>query len=325
MKSDFNVKAIEKLVCENYEGMQSSTERRLLKLLAFINRYDLDFSYLPTAAFNSLMENWVQEYEKRRTITLTCQTADEANRSEKKTSWRQFAPRWETKMSSEFCNLTNQTTTVNFGEIQSIRLAHPLLSKIVLKVVCKKEQARPITVGEIAKQLLKVDIKYTTAADRKLLDVIIRILTIRQIAHDGRKEMFSPLIIELREQSVDLAAEVLQMGYELTNNAYIAQHLARLYIVYENWPKAIHYSELAVENTDPSINRSSLADTCGRVYLSQLQKEYTKTDFIEGKFRQTAATIRHMQRKLLNWQTKRYSIFEKPRSWLARHQSRMMQ
>ena len=253
MKEGFSTKATKKFVEENVAGMSSSAEKNLLKFIALINTFDIDFTYLPTAAFNAIMNSWFNEYKEKSFV---------------QSNGQKYIRRWETSMSSEFCNLTNQTRTVSLGEIQSIRMAHPLLSRLVLDVFMEKDNT---SLGQLARELLFVDIPYIYAAEKQLLQVIIKLLIVRQVDGKGRKHAFSPLIEELLKEGRDLAAEILRLGFERTTDSRVAQHLARFYSQAEDWKSAIRYSEEAA-TIDPQ--NSFVTDTCGRVLLNCLQKKY---------------------------------------------------
>ena len=258
MKSNFSKEAIESLVVKNIDGMQSADEMQLLKLIALINNFDIHFTYLPTAAFDTIMTNTSNYSEDIVSSQIP--------------KGQRYKKRWETCMSSELRTLTNQATTVSFGDIKSIRLAHPLLSSIVLDIILKRQNT---SIYDLASDLLTSGISFNNAAERKLLEVIKNILKKRKVDANGRSELFSPLVDELRTKSVDQAATILRLGFEKTSDVFIAQQLARLYITAENWSDALLYAEKAVELNKQSNKQSSfLADTVGRVYLKQLQKEY---------------------------------------------------
>ena len=83
---------------------------------------------------------------------------------------------------------------------------------------------------------------------------------------------FSPLILHiLQTESSEKACAVLQEGYDLTEDPFVAQQLARLlYSKLQKWDEASKVIKTAM-NMLP--DNSYLWDTCGRIYEKQLSSE----------------------------------------------------
>ena len=121
---------------------------------------------------------------------------------------------------------------------------------------------------------------FSSRAREILLKIVKDVLKYRAKNPNGVPETkFAPLIQEIVDkESIDRAGEVAEAGFELTDDPFVAQQLARLYIHASNWTKAKQFAKTA---TDMKGDSSFLWDTYGRVYLQELVEIYKsiqKTD-----------------------------------------------
>ena len=259
LKAEFDKDAIKRMVRDVLKEMNSrdeakieqyERERRLLKYVALVNCYDLEFNSIPTSVFDPIMNEDLSIYIGIRRGRLAWQA------------------RWETSLSSELRILINESMTSNFGYISSIRVSHPLLSKVVLELLF--ESTGSFVLSKVALDFLHCQEIFSSRSNtaKMLLSVVKNVLIHRSKSPNGLREtQFSPLIQAIVDnEGIDNAVNVLIQGFNIIKDAFIAQQLARLFIAAKNWNKAEEYAKVAV---DLNPQNSFLWDTYGRLYQKQ--------------------------------------------------------
>ena len=271
LKSEFNPDVILRMVTDVLKEMnpqnESNTEkynreRKLLQYVAFLNSYDSGFNAIPTSVFDPIMD-----------LNLSIHIGIKRGPSAVKA-------RWETSLSSEIRILINESMASSCGYINSIRITHPLLSKVILQLLCTKNDT--YSLSNVALDFLSHKEFFSNGgfvAVRKLQQIVTNVLIHRSLLPSGKREkQFAPLIQAIIEdESYDNAAQVLIRGFDIIKDAFIAQQLARLYILAKNWKEALIYIQKA---TKINPHSSYLWDTYGRIYQQQaleLSKEWSLT------------------------------------------------
>ncbi|XP_046581564.1 sterile alpha motif domain-containing protein 9-like [Haliotis rubra] len=237
MKENFSEIYIENTVNEIILSIKSHQEKSLLKYVSLLNAYDLRFRGVPVPCFDLLMS-------ERKRIT---------------------GQRWEKCLSTPLKMLI--TTTKD--QTKSIRVINPLLCKWILTILMKVDGQ---TLSDVMLEFLNSEFcKWRVdVASRDLFKILKEIMKLREPTASGKPSTFSRLIQELYDsKDVDAAAEILETTFDKTSDIYIAQQLARLFIVCENWDQAIRY---ASEATDKQPNNSYLWDTHGQIFKVRLSK-----------------------------------------------------
>ena len=252
MRKNFDPEYIKAQVKEVIGDIESHKEKTLLKYIALVNTYEVGFDPLPTAAFDLLMnEGPIQPRGKYKTLTL-----------------------WETELSPALGILINEVSSTSAGYGRSLRMASPLLSKHVLTELRKQPDGTEQSMSDLVDQFFSDNYVFRQISQSKkaLCDLVKTMLVRRERFVDGSPDTaFAPLIEHIYTcETPDKACDVIQHGYELIKDAFIAQQIARLYIKRKNWQKAVEYAKLS---TDQISYNSYLWDTYGRVYLLQVEHD----------------------------------------------------
>ena len=263
LKENFDQGYIKRTVTTLLDDITCNKERLLLKYIALVNAFELGFHSLPTCAFDTLMVDLPYAPGPRR-------------------GPHAVSFRWETNLSKGIRILTNEVYSQGLGYIHSIRITSPLLSNVILTQLRK----RP---NEVEEPLSKVvadffdnnDIfKQKCHARDKLLKSVKAMLVTRARLPSGLPEgMFSPLVQEvIDKETMEIAALMLQHGYRLTEDPFVSQQIARLYMHMKDWPNAETYAKYA---TDKMPSNSFVWDTYGRVFLNQVAEKYRQLSLTE--------------------------------------------
>ena len=270
MKSGFDKEVIKKMADMFVKNITLPKERELLKYVALLNAFDLRFDEIPAAVFDTFMADFEKEktpdVHSKQTNTVFYQSAGPTGFIQQ----RRGMSMWVNHLSSEFKVLMNDPTPYQQKKVTNLRLVHPSLSKHVLNVLQDKDGDRK-TIADMMKQFLDCKVLFNVrgVARNKILDKMVDLVTKRE--QDPWKKSptkFSPLLQHIisKEHFAD-ALEIAEKVFELSNVAFVAQLIARLYIEYKNWTRAEIYADKAVAVLQ---NNSALWDTFGRVYKGHL-------------------------------------------------------
>ncbi|KAM9780021.1 sterile alpha motif domain-containing protein 9-like [Neosynchiropus ocellatus] len=161
--------------------------------------------------------------------------------------------------------------------IQSVRIVHPLVAEEVLKQL----SVNRMTQSQLAMKLLKETTLFKDRFGQDDCRLILRALFTQRLRiskGDERDSLFSPLIEHVRkhEGGPDPAVGLLKKAFErFHGDPFIAQHLARLHIQYEQFEDAKHWAEVAAEKQPYN---SFILDTKGQVYKKWFQAKCKAMD-----------------------------------------------
>jgi len=248
LKSNFNKDFISKTVGALVEAVTNEKERTLLKYVSLLNSFDS--RAVPLAAFDEMMSSDWRVFQKKKKTTSS---------------------HWENELSDEFRVLVVLKTTTH--GTQGLCNTNALLAKESLDALNNTSNGKE-TISDTALEFFKCSVFGIVCQSLKvLLDIVKDVLKKRQHLPSGEYTEFSPMILHvIQTESSDKARAVLEKGYELTDDPFVAQQLSRLlYIKLQNWNQASVAIRSAI-NQFP--NNSCLWDTYGRIYEKQLSSEY---------------------------------------------------
>ncbi|XP_064610772.1 sterile alpha motif domain-containing protein 9-like [Liolophura sinensis] len=246
LKENFNPEYISRTVQEFLRGITDMREQKLLKFISLINSFDIDFRPIPIPCFDPLMTPGRQRGMLK-------------------------SNRWEAELSSSMKILLIRLPTQGLrGAVQGLRVSSFLLSREILHKIL---DSKPETVADAMLGLLHEPLlKNHDIAQGELMNIIKNLVKKRAWLHKGKCTQFSPLVEEIRQkESIEAAAHIMDTVYEKTDDAMVAQQIARLYIEAENWPKASKYAE---ECTRKKSQNSCVWDTYGQVFKRKLKACY---------------------------------------------------
>lgn len=255
LKENFDTKYIERTVKEFVDSIEGDQEKKLIRYLYLINSYDVDFQSMPLSAFDSLME------ERKGNVNRSMGSV---------TGMRiNLQRRWENTLSQSIKVLLNRNPSVKSGG-RALSIVSQLFARAILDYIVGKEN---VSIGDVMIEILCCPILIGRAKTTKTLRRIVQdVLKKREFRADQKKEMLSPIILEIAEKKgSDKAAKVLEMGYDKTKDPMLAQQIGRFYIHVANWEKAEKYALAAVKIKPEN---SYLWDTYGQIYKKRLTERY---------------------------------------------------
>ena len=241
MKENFDEEFINKTVGALIEGIWSSKELFLLKYLAFLNFYDVGQRDVQLREFTDVMDD----------VDID----------------------WADEFSDALNVLVSQEIGANTH--LCVKISHPLLSGEILKVL------RQGPLSAFTKEFL--DNKYIRTGTQPVVNLrrhLAAIVKQRAKDEEENRESFSPLILAIIKEDWVEAASVVEMVYRITDDVFVAQQLARLFIEYKSWESALKYASEAAEKLPDNYH---LLDTKGQVYRCKLEAQYesAKNDCID--------------------------------------------
>ncbi|XP_067676068.1 sterile alpha motif domain-containing protein 9-like [Haliotis asinina] len=262
LKEGFNSDYIQRTVGTLVSDITDVKEQMVLKFLALLNAYDVDFSQIPVACFDPLMQT---------KCNMLIRTGHQRIYARQKG--------WETCLSSSLRVLLNKSSRSagQGSKGQTLRIIHSLLAHAILQKLVKKLEE---SIVDIMTQLLDSNVFLVHSAHtERLLNIVKNIIKKRCLSKDNRKERFSPFVLEASERvDIDGTVNVMIKVFDMTEDALIAQQIARFYMHCKNWTQAERFAKIATNKLPRS---SFLWDTLAMVYKEQLYVEYnqyTKSD-----------------------------------------------
>ncbi|XP_033729231.1 sterile alpha motif domain-containing protein 9-like [Pecten maximus] len=257
LKENFNKEYITRTVQQYVDSIGIQEEQFLLLYLAMMNSYDIDFQSIPISAFDTMMSP-----ESNRGVISFGLVSPQRQRSKR---------RWESNMSQPLQVLLNRSSRGGLGtNLQALSIINKLFAREIFKFLQKKLEK------ETSDAMLfflssPVFINQNRSVDQ-VKKIVKDILKKREQLENGKKETFSPMLLEIcSKEDPDKAAAVLLKGFNMTKDPMIAQQIARLYMSFKNWEDATKYSKIA---THLKPKNSYLWDTYGLVFKNQLQEKY---------------------------------------------------
>ena len=253
MKANFDPGFIKENVAFLIKDITSHEELFLLKYLAFINFYDISQKAVECSAFDEVMT--AKEDERGEAQVLYSQSRSGSH------------PQWETDLSEALDVLVIQEYS-DSGH-KAIKISHHKLSEQILENMKEESLLSQFAIKLLSHRFLKNKVSYATMNLRRHLAGIVK----QRGAHvKGYRERFAPLILQIKkEETWQAAATVMETVYQLTEDAFVAQQLARLYIDSESWESAGEYASMATEKHPENYH---LLDTKGQVFRHKLEKHY---------------------------------------------------
>ena len=249
LKSNFNPKFIKNTVGALVNAITDEKERTLLKYISLLNSFDIQYRGVPLAAFDKVM---TEHRRSQRKIILN---------------------RWENELSDAFHVLVYETAEPGIGYTRALCSKNSLLAKETLEALQRTGGGNE-TVSDVALRFFKCSVLNVSCKSQEmLLNIVKDVLKKRERLPSGVSCNFSPLILHILDtESSDKAHAVLEEGYELTQDPFVAQQLARLlYIKLEKWNEASSAIKSAI---DQLPDNSYLWDTYGRIYEKRLLSEH---------------------------------------------------
>ncbi|XP_059149805.1 sterile alpha motif domain-containing protein 9-like [Physella acuta] len=228
-------------------------ERKLLLIVSFLNVYDL--------AFRPVKVSWLDFMFKNRNVS----------RVEKTTVFTREV-KWEAMLSSSIKVLMNIS---NYSR-KSLRIINKRVAKEVLKyMLLRTGTKRSQIMIELCDQIY-----HQTGQQANNFRHLIQCVAMKiEVGETGIKNKYSPFVLDvIKKEDYDVSADVLIKLFEVSQDPFIAQIIAKLYTDKGNWEKAEYF---AFRATLMNPGNSCLWDTYGRVFSSQLT-DYTKV--IQTKF-----------------------------------------
>ena len=278
MKSGFNKEEIKKITERFVRNISSEIERKLLGFLAIINAFDTNFRVIPASTFDCFMEDYARGYRKSSKGPMRQEhiCIFSAGPSGIFLNQKNQDVAWISKLSTEFRILLNDPAPFHRRSTTNLRLVHPLLSMEVLYVLQDLGHMQT-TIGEMVLQFLHCNkvfnkFRWTGIITRNIVRTMVDLVTKRE--HDPWKRTkvrFSPLIQYLTaNENSEICFSIIRQVFDLSEDPFVAQLLARLSIFYKNWSQAEQY---ASEATQLMPHNSALWDTYGRIYKEKLYEK----------------------------------------------------
>ncbi|XP_038046515.1 sterile alpha motif domain-containing protein 9-like [Patiria miniata] len=247
MKEEFNKEYIKRVVSEIlHHGDIKSNEISLIKYCAFLNTY-MHEAEIPISCCDVLMET---QLKSRKTTYLT----------------KKHTKNWEKSVSASFKIIVVMT------ENRTLKIFHKSIAEEALRQT--QEMSGNQSVKDVALEFLNSELLRSPSHSKKDLKNTVHNLLIRRIrlgSADNTKTDFSGLIEDVykqKSQGPEKAAKILETGLDILNDAFIAQHLARLYLKEGNFQMAHASIDKALE-INPK--KPYFWDTKGRISQKHLK------------------------------------------------------
>ncbi len=268
MKNDFDRTYVEEKMRQILKNITSEKERKLILVLALLNTYDLEHRRVKKSPFDQLMCG----IDVKRPATNTFGIY-RPNR-------RRVV--WERHLSS----CTQTILNVNAGKMdqtprEMLCVFHPLMSEAILKILQEpgENSAHPqgTRLSNLVLDMLDqpfIQMKYVKSIQELVETNIAEMLKNRDERDGSGDKRKLPLLsddIIKQEKNHQPAVEVLNIGFERTNDPYVCQQAARVLIDAQEWDKA---EEMAKQARDAKPKSSWLWHTYGKVFESQLRVVY---------------------------------------------------
>jgi len=250
LKSNFNPEFISNTVEAVVKDITEEKERTLLKYVSLLNSFDIQYRGVPLAAFDGMMTEYRADRQK---VILN---------------------RWENELSAAFHVLVTEKSEPRIGYTRALCSKNSLLAKESLKALRRTGDGNE-TVSDVALGFFQCDVfDGRSKSLEMLLNIVKDLLKKRERFSNGvHCGSFSPLILHISEtESNEKAHAVLEEGYVLTKDPFVAQQLTRLlYLKLLDWDQA---SKVIKSVIDQLPDNSYLWDTYGRLREKQLSSEY---------------------------------------------------
>lgn len=251
MKEDFNENYIKRTVSKFVDEIRDH-KKTVLKYIAILNCYDMSFRAIPVSCFDTLFTQNFGKHNRKGAIQV-------------------FQKRlWENNLSPEPLMLFTQNFKLS-GRNKCLRITNKMLCKYVLDDLCEKEN---ISQADLMEEFLCSQVfrgNFQDVEFKELIIIVKEIMKKRGMDAAGKKPTkFSPFIQMLYDESkIDIAVKCIGLVFERTNDAFLAQQIARIFICRKMWDKAEHWARIAAEKFQ---RNSFIWDTVGQVFKCRLEE-----------------------------------------------------
>ncbi|XP_078095216.1 sterile alpha motif domain-containing protein 9-like [Mustelus asterias] len=246
MKSNFDKKYIEKVVCNSLKDLNIVTKQgQLISILALLNWYVKD---------SSISVSKCEEF---------------LGLGQVKTSF--WGPEKFEDVMGTYCNLLIRVEVEEYGRYEGIRIIHPLIASRCLEEL---KHSYNLPKSKIALMLLcqKIFLQRSIGREKLMQDTWCLLITRQRKEHgDEADTLFSPLIEAIQsEEGNDQVVNVLtEASNRFDQNPFISQVLARhYYLIVKDYDSALNW---ATKAKDRAKDNSYVADTLGQVFKSKLK------------------------------------------------------
>ena len=171
-----------------------------------------------------------------------------------------------------------------------IKISHYKLSEQILGYMKKDGLLSTFAIDLLTHKFLRNKVSYAILNLRRHLASIVKQ---RGTDAKGHRQRFAPLILQINvEESWEVSAMVMKKMYELTDDPFVAQQLARLHIESQSWEDAGKYASMATSKYPDNYH---LLDTKGQVFRHKLEKYY---DRHSAMLNQSTVTVESMLDKV---------------------------
>ncbi|XP_038071589.1 sterile alpha motif domain-containing protein 9-like [Patiria miniata] len=251
MKEEFSKEYIAHVVSKILSDIQPN-EFELIKLCAFLNSYRPEAA-IPISCCDSLMDR--RSLPRSRRLLYSTHP-----------STRRVAP-WETLVSSSF-------QIIVVAEDKELRIFHESIAREALTQTLQIDNQSLV---DVAMDFLKSELFRSWSHSKESLKKATRDLLVirkRKKHGDDTETKYAVLIEDIRNKhEPEKAIEILKIGFETLEDAFVAQQLARLYLTLRNIEMAHLYADKALQ-LDPK--NCYFWDTKGRVYKTATQEKSSK-------------------------------------------------
>ncbi|XP_038046658.1 sterile alpha motif domain-containing protein 9-like [Patiria miniata] len=235
MKEEFNKEYITNVVSRILQDIKGN-ELKLIKLCALVNSH-IHEADIPISCCDTFMAG---TWAKGKTIHFTRHTLN-----------------WEKSVSASF------RIMVVLTENRTIKILHKSIAEEALKQTLRESGDQSL--ADVTLEFLDSDLLRSSSYSRKNLAKTTHDLLIRRERVEDMKTEFSVLIEDICEkQGSEKAIQILKKGVEILEDAFVAQQLARFYLIKEKDFEMAH--TFAVRALDINPQNPYFWDTKGRVY-----------------------------------------------------------
>ena len=253
MKNRFDARYIETTLSMFTDAVVEKWEIKMLKLVCFLNLYDPWFTKISVSCLDDMLLNTEQGWGKKTKVLVRNQ-------------------KWEACLSPAvkvLLNLSSESIRTEKNR-RAVSTFNKVVANGVLKRLLDRENEK---VSEVMLELLDssmfVEQKHDTAS---LISIINSIIKARVVV-GGIRPKFSQFLLDVKtKESPEKAVNVLEQIFELNNDPFTAQLIARFYMIeLKNWHNAERFARKA---TSKMPNNTYLWDTYAQIFHLQLHDEF---------------------------------------------------
>ncbi|XP_038046656.1 sterile alpha motif domain-containing protein 9-like [Patiria miniata] len=235
MKEEFNKEYITNVVSRILQDIKGN-DLKLIKLCALLNSY-IHEADIPISCCDTFMAG---TWAKGKTIYFTKHTLN-----------------WEKSVSASF------KIMVVITENRTIKILHKSIAEEALRQILRESGDQSL--ADVTLEFLNSELLQSSSYSRKILAKTTHDLLIRRERVEDTKTGFSVLIENIcKMHGSKKAITILTKGVEILQDAFVAQQLARFYLIKEKDFNMAH--TFAVRALDMNPQNPYFWDTKGRVY-----------------------------------------------------------